>query len=116
MLGSKYLSFFFKYTLKVHRLIVVTMSKVAHVVDGEASESDSEIEIEIVRSPVNVIISFLYYKKQYDCIPTWFITKQIIGVQMFYEKPLFQDSFIENNTKSFVIAGEAPESDDGMFL
>ncbi|XP_049704323.1 uncharacterized protein LOC110381576 [Helicoverpa armigera] len=47
------------------------MSKTAHVVDGEASESDSEIEIG--RSP---------------------------------------DLELSGNAKSFVIAGEAPESDD----
>ncbi|XP_053604528.1 uncharacterized protein LOC128671791 isoform X2 [Plodia interpunctella] len=46
------------------------MSKLAHVVEGEASESDSEIEVG--RSP----------------------------------------DLIEPNTEEFVIAGEAPESDD----
>ncbi|CAG9789809.1 unnamed protein product [Diatraea saccharalis] len=50
------------------------MSNSAHVVDGEASESDTEIEIGI--SP---------------------------------------DSNLSPNTETFVIAGEAPESDEGGF-
>ncbi|KAF9411859.1 hypothetical protein HW555_009464, partial [Spodoptera exigua] len=55
-----------------HKVSNKKMSKNAQVVDGEASESDSEIEVG--KSP---------------------------------------DLDVTVNTKSFVIAGEAPESDDG---